>query len=424
MPDARSAWQRARRDPPASAGIASSPSTSRRRAADRAGSRSLVLHGFPTSSFDFHQVADDLAADRRVLFLDFLGYGYSDKPDLAYSARAAGRPGRGVPRRSRRGRLALLSHDMGDTVGGRLLARQMEGRWPVTVTRRVLTNGSIYIAMAHLTDGQQLLLSLPDAALPPASSLDPATVEAGLAITFSPSAAVDPDELTAMAALRARTRRGPGPPPPHPLRRAAPGATRRVTPARSRPTPHRSRWCGRPTTPSPWPRWPTVWRRPPLAPGDPTRRGGHYPMVEAPVALRRRRAPGRRRAGRPLVVWSPPPAARRQQSLRASASSRRASSARPSHSADQLGQALAGSSMASRRWASKGPTGAWAHSSHGPPSGSSSELRRRHRAAGTRAELGPQRPGPAHRAAAARASRRGADRRHRSRAAPRPRPEG
>ena len=45
----------------------------------------LILHGFPTSSFDFHRVVDRLATDRRVLLFDMLGYGLSDKPDRAYS---------------------------------------------------------------------------------------------------------------------------------------------------------------------------------------------------------------------------------------------------------------------------------------------------------------------------------------------------
>ena len=36
-----------------------------------------------------------------------------------------------------RSALALLTHDMGDTVGGELLARQAEGAWPVEVTQRV-----------------------------------------------------------------------------------------------------------------------------------------------------------------------------------------------------------------------------------------------------------------------------------------------
>jgi pimeloyl-ACP methyl ester carboxylesterase len=85
------------------------------------------------------------------------------------------------------GRLALLTHDMGDTVGGELLARQSEGRWPVEVTRRLLTNGSIYIAMAHLTDGQLMLLSLPDAVIPEEMAPPAQTVAAGLAATLAPA---------------------------------------------------------------------------------------------------------------------------------------------------------------------------------------------------------------------------------------------
>ncbi len=160
----------------------------------------VVLHGFPTSSFDFHRVADALAQDRRVLFLDFLGYGFSDKPDLAYTIEAQADLVEAFVADVGLSELALLTHDMGDTVGGELLARQAEGRWPVTVTRRVITNGSIYISMAHLTDGQELLLSLPDAALAAEGTLDQASVEAGLAVTFSPSSKVDPEELAQMAA--------------------------------------------------------------------------------------------------------------------------------------------------------------------------------------------------------------------------------
>ena len=62
---------------------------------------------------------------------------------------------------------------MGDTVGGELLARRAEGAWPVEVVHRVVTNGSIYIEQAHLTNGQQLLLELPDELLPGASPSPP-----------------------------------------------------------------------------------------------------------------------------------------------------------------------------------------------------------------------------------------------------------
>jgi len=158
----------------------------------------LVLHGFPTSSYDFHFVIDSLAAKRRVLALDMLGYGLSDKPDVAYTMAlqadivAAFVADAGVER------LALLTHDMGDTVGGELLARQLEGTWPVEVTRRVLTNGSIYIELAQLSAGQLLLLSMPDRQIA-IEAFDEASLAEALRATFSPAAQFEQAEVDAMA---------------------------------------------------------------------------------------------------------------------------------------------------------------------------------------------------------------------------------
>ena len=111
----------------------------------------LVLHGFPTSSFDYAAVLDGLRAGRRVLLLDMLGYGLSAKPDRAYSMALQADVAAAFVAELGLDRLALLTHDMGDTVGGELLARRAEGAWPVEVTRRVVTNGSIYIEQAQLT---------------------------------------------------------------------------------------------------------------------------------------------------------------------------------------------------------------------------------------------------------------------------------
>lgn len=163
----------------------------------------LVLHGFPTHSYDFHAVLDGLRRDRSVYLLDFLGYGLSQKPDIEY--KLATQADIVVELTAALGitQVALLTHDMGDTVGGELLARQVSGEWPVDVTRRVLTNGSIYIEMAHLSAGQQLLLGLPDARMEP-GLVDGTAVQAGVAATFSPSTTVDDDELVAHAELITR----------------------------------------------------------------------------------------------------------------------------------------------------------------------------------------------------------------------------
>jgi pimeloyl-ACP methyl ester carboxylesterase len=145
----------------------------------------LVLHGFPTSSFDYTAVLDGLRAGRRVLLLDLLGYGLSSKPDRAYSMALQADIAAAYTAELGLERLAMLTHDMGDTVGGELLARRADGAWPVEITQRVVTNGSIYIAQAHLTNGQQLLLSLPDELLPPGIPIDAASIARSLRETFS-----------------------------------------------------------------------------------------------------------------------------------------------------------------------------------------------------------------------------------------------
>lgn len=151
-----------------------------------AGEPLLVIHGFPTSSFDFAEVAMHLAADRRVVLLDLLGFGLSAKPDLPYTMALQADVVARVAAALSLNRFALLTHDMGDTVGGELLARQLEGRWPVEITKRVVTNGSIYIAMAHLTAGQNLLLSLPDELIPELAAPGREAIARSLVETLAP----------------------------------------------------------------------------------------------------------------------------------------------------------------------------------------------------------------------------------------------
>jgi len=145
----------------------------------------LVLHGFPTSSFDYAAVLDGLRAGRRVLLFDMLGYGLSAKPDRPYSMALQADIAAAYVAQLGLDRVALLTHDMGDTVGGELLARRAEGAWPVEITRRVVTNGSIYIGQARLTAGQQMLLGLPDEVLPAGVPVDAASITQSLRDTFS-----------------------------------------------------------------------------------------------------------------------------------------------------------------------------------------------------------------------------------------------
>jgi pimeloyl-ACP methyl ester carboxylesterase len=164
----------------------------------------LVLHGFPTSSFDFVDALSQLGAARRVILLDLPGYGLSAKPDRAYSLFGQATVVEAVVASLGITEVDLLTHDMGDSVGGELLARDLEGGLRFSIRRRVLTNGSIYLDLAHLTDGQRLLASLPDARLDETTAPGRDGLVAALAATLGPEPTVDADVLTEAADLVVR----------------------------------------------------------------------------------------------------------------------------------------------------------------------------------------------------------------------------
>ena len=165
----------------------------------------LVLHGFPTSSIDFDAVLGVLAAGRRVVLFDFLGFGMSSKPDHRYSLLTQADVAAAVVDHLGLDRVDLLTHDIGDSVGGELLARSAEGALAFEIGHRVLANGSIYYDLTQFTDGQKFLLGLPDAVLPVDQAPDVDTIVGSLEGTFAPpggdASRPDPDLVRAGADL-------------------------------------------------------------------------------------------------------------------------------------------------------------------------------------------------------------------------------
>jgi pimeloyl-ACP methyl ester carboxylesterase len=89
----------------------------------------LLLHGFPTSSWDWRHVWDELSRCYRVVALDYLGFGFSDKPaDGPYSVFAYADQAEALLARLGIARVHVLAHDLGDTVAQELLARDRERR--------------------------------------------------------------------------------------------------------------------------------------------------------------------------------------------------------------------------------------------------------------------------------------------------------
>lgn len=120
----------------------------------------LVLHGFPSSAFDFADAIDRIAARRRVVALDFPGFGLSCKPrDHGYSLFEQADVVLEIARAVGLERGHVWAHDMGTSVATELLARRERGLCPLRLESVTLMNGSVHVELAHLTLGQKLLRS-------------------------------------------------------------------------------------------------------------------------------------------------------------------------------------------------------------------------------------------------------------------------
>jgi pimeloyl-ACP methyl ester carboxylesterase len=127
------------------------------RSAQGAGPTVLLLHGYPSSSFDYRTVVPHLAG-RAWVTLDFLGFGLSDKPrPHRYSLLEQADLVQTVVAGTVKGPVVLIAHDMGTSVTTELLARDLEGRLPFELQRVVLANASVILDRASLRPIQKVL---------------------------------------------------------------------------------------------------------------------------------------------------------------------------------------------------------------------------------------------------------------------------
>lgn len=120
----------------------------------------LLLHGFPSSSYDFRSVVAHLG-QRSSLTLDFLGFGLSDKPrPHRYSLMEQADIVEAVVQNAgaeAAGPVVLIAHDMGTSVATELLARDLDGSLPFDLQRAVLSNGSVILERASVRPIQKVL---------------------------------------------------------------------------------------------------------------------------------------------------------------------------------------------------------------------------------------------------------------------------
>ena len=126
---------------------------------DGSGPPVLLLHGYPSSSYDWRELMARVPGQRTTSF-DFLGFGLSDKPKQhLYSLLAQADLAQAVALRHGDEPIFLVAHDMGTSVATELLARDLTGRLPFKLGGVLLLNGSIVIERESLTISQKLLRS-------------------------------------------------------------------------------------------------------------------------------------------------------------------------------------------------------------------------------------------------------------------------
>jgi pimeloyl-ACP methyl ester carboxylesterase len=120
----------------------------------------LLLHGFPSSSYDWRLLLEEMPG-RNVLAFDFLGFGLSQKPrEHDYSLFWQADLTEELVRRHGSGRpVFVVAHDMGTSVVNELMARDLEGRLEMEIAGIVLFNGSMVLEVASPTPAQRALRS-------------------------------------------------------------------------------------------------------------------------------------------------------------------------------------------------------------------------------------------------------------------------
>ena len=117
----------------------------------------VLVHGFPTSSIDWFEVAELLSDRYRVCAMDFPGFGFSDKPlgwgyslmrDAEvlehYMAEVLGLES-----------MIMYAHDRGSSVA---LIHTTNGDSRVNLEHLFLTNANIFLPMSNLTQAQRIML--------------------------------------------------------------------------------------------------------------------------------------------------------------------------------------------------------------------------------------------------------------------------
>lgn len=154
----------------------------------------LLVHGFPTASWDWAPIWAPLNESYRLIALDMLGFGFSEKPDPhRYSIMEQADICEALVAARSLDRFHVLAHDYGDTVAQELLARQNEGKGSGHWLSLCLLNGGLFPETHRARFIQKLLLSPLGPLVNKLTSKR--TFDKSFSAIFGPGTKPSPDEL-------------------------------------------------------------------------------------------------------------------------------------------------------------------------------------------------------------------------------------
>lgn len=154
----------------------------------------LCIHGFPTSSYDFHKIWGRLTERFPVVAFDLIGYGSSAKPQtLDYTTFLQTDVLQGLIEHLGLRRIHILSHDYGNTITLELFARIAEGRSDIDIGSVCMLNGALFPETHRPILAQKLLLSSVGAAF--GRLIPDIAFKTSLSKVFGETTKPSPDEL-------------------------------------------------------------------------------------------------------------------------------------------------------------------------------------------------------------------------------------
>ncbi|WP_350431877.1 alpha/beta hydrolase [Shewanella sp. H8] len=165
-----------------------------RQAGDKQAPALLLIHGYPSASWDWEGMWHALTQHYYVITLDMLGFGLSDKPkDARYLISEQADIFQVFLHKLGVSEYHILAHDYGDTVAQDLLARQVDGNSHTHIASVCFLNGGLFPETHKPLLIQKLLLSPLGPLM--AKLINKQKFATSLQRIFGPSTPPDPDVI-------------------------------------------------------------------------------------------------------------------------------------------------------------------------------------------------------------------------------------